>query len=104
REQGNVEDAKLRRQQSVERIREAARADVRLQRLPGERLEDPLEMPLTQPAGLRDARQRQIFVEARLDVVDALLDTFEVVAHAVRAGAWKKPVIATRCPSPSYSP
>ena len=96
----NLEDAFASVGELVERVGEAPGAHVGLQGLVGERLEDPLEVPLAHPRVARHVGEVDVRIEARLDVIDAAPNVVQVVHAQVS----KKPVIVVSLPSAPYSP
>ena len=75
----DVQDARLRAKQSVERVGESPRSHVGHEGLAREAFEDPLEMPVADARRPRHLTQDEPLFEVRLDEVDATLDLREIV-------------------------
>ncbi len=104
-QQCDVQDAPLRAHQARAGVRQAARTDVALQGLVGDRLEDPLKVPGTQAGGLRNRLEGNLLlIESSLDEVDAALNLLEVLHGQPAGGVSKNPFMRISLPSAAYSP
>ena len=79
RGEGDLDDAFVRLQELAEGVGQAAAADIGLERLVGERLEDALEVPAADPRPTRHLGELDVLVEVLLDEVDAALHLHGIV-------------------------